>query len=704
MDKRGYWRRKLDSVQEWSSVERGCVPIALAGLLYLQYLLWGWFALARDNADALVDAAFLAAQGRVAGAIVAAAALLLVAGRWLDRRQPEALWFQHLGAQFYGLSLAWGAYLAGTLSITTGIVLAGAPLLGFLLLDRRVMVVSITVTFGVVLLLNLLSAGGVLPYAPALRAPGDTGSALFWVGSHFTFAAPHLIANTALSAVLLDQWRRREARVVALSITDALTQVHNRRHILDRLEAEVARARREGTTLAVAMLDLDHFKQINDRYGHPAGDYVLQEAARVLRDGIRAQDAVGRLGGEEFLVLLPGTEPETAMAVMEQCRQALAALTIPADGGGVIPVTASIGVACCDTRMEPVGAALVQAADSALYAAKFAGRNRVCVADRATVAAAVDADAGQFATTNIRRRPVNQPWWQSQSGWRQKAAHILEWHMLDKAALMLSLILIMQAGAVLGVLVDLLRPGAVALADLGVARSLLWLQLAQGSMALLLFGVARKLRQSRAEAPWFEPLTLVFCGLAMVSMGYGTGILGISTGVILTCGPLVCFILFHRDTVLAAFAVALAGVVGLACAAALGLVPYAPLVSFAGPVWQPTGPYWVLINYLFMLPVLCGGLALADQILGRWREREARIRQMGLTDALTEQCRAQIAAAEFHGDNDECLRITASFGLACHAAGDEAGADALIRLADNALYLAKESGRNCVQAGAASAA
>jgi diguanylate cyclase (GGDEF)-like protein len=629
-----YWRQRLATLQGWTGVERACVPIALTGLLYLQYFFWGLAAQTHDKGQTLINPAFLWPQALLAGVVVLAAALLLMAARALDRRQPEALWFQHLGANFYGLSLVWGGYCTGTLSMPAGVVLAGAPLLGFLLLERRVMLVAIAIAFSAILVLNVASAYGLLPYAPALRAPTDTDSALFWVASHLSFAAPHLLVNTGLCAVLLEQWRRREAEVLALSLTDALTDVHNRRSILDLLEAEVARARRQGAPLSVALLDLDFFKQINDRYGHPAGDRVLHDAAQVLRATVRQTDAVGRFGGEEFLLLLPDTDAVDAAVVLEHCRRELAALAIPAEGGGFISVTASFGIACCDSRLEPIGAALVHAADVALYQAKQAGRNRVIVANRADVAAAVDADTGQLAATQFRRFPVNQPWWKSRQGWRQKIAGILDWRTTDKVALFMGVLLLIQAGVLLAMLAGL-RPAAALQSGTGIVRTIFWMQVALSFVTLLLFAVARKFSRWQVEAPWLEHLTLQYGGLAMVAMGFGAGILGISTGVVLTVGPLVGFLLFRRNAVLAAFATSLLGVVVLAYASALGLLPYAPLASVSPPAWQLSTPMWVLSNYLFFMPVLIGGLVLADQILGRWREREARIRDMSLTDALT---------------------------------------------------------------------
>lgn len=164
-----------------------------------------------------------------------------------------------------------------------------------------------------------------------------------------------------------------------LSAEDALTQVANRREFERRLDIEWGRARRDGTPLALIMVDVDCFKNYNDHYGHQAGDVCLQQIAGKLKSvPQRAADLVTRFGGEEFAVLLPATAEEDAAALAERMRRAIVDLQIPHATSRVAPgVTASFGVA----GMHPVGnlkaSDLVAAADAALYAAKERGRNRI---------------------------------------------------------------------------------------------------------------------------------------------------------------------------------------------------------------------------------------------------------------------------------------------------------------------------------------
>ena len=172
------------------------------------------------------------------------------------------------------------------------------------------------------------------------------------------------------------QARRLErAFAAASSDLDTLTGVQNRHAMKRALDAERARFIRTGETATLALCDLDHFKEINDLHGHAAGDKVLSVAAGRLAENVRAYDQVFRYGGEEFLILLPDTEPATALAVLERLRKRLAAMPVPIGNGASVMVTASFGLARIGPD-EPVEAA-VERADAALYRAKKAGRNRV---------------------------------------------------------------------------------------------------------------------------------------------------------------------------------------------------------------------------------------------------------------------------------------------------------------------------------------
>ena len=176
------------------------------------------------------------------------------------------------------------------------------------------------------------------------------------------------------------QLRRRQAEVLALSQSDALTGVGNRRYLDTALQQQVAQALQTGAPLSVVMSDLDHFKTVNDTYGHPAGDAVLAAFGAQLRQNSRASDVVARFGGEEFLVLMPETPLASALEWAERMRALCERTTVaPLDA----PITVSLGVATLHHSAASAADAirqLIQDADAALYQAKRTGRNRVAVA------------------------------------------------------------------------------------------------------------------------------------------------------------------------------------------------------------------------------------------------------------------------------------------------------------------------------------
>ncbi len=180
-----------------------------------------------------------------------------------------------------------------------------------------------------------------------------------------------LLANCSVSPI-------ENARLRRLAVVDDLTLAYNHRYLLPRLREEMERARRMGNTLSFALLDLDHFKRVNDRHGHLVGDLVLQRFTDRVRLNVRRIDVLVRRGGEEFVLLMPSTSAREARTSAERIQQTVAAEPLDADGTRV-PQTVSIGVATWDGIESPES--LERRADHAMYEAKRAGRNRVVVAE-----------------------------------------------------------------------------------------------------------------------------------------------------------------------------------------------------------------------------------------------------------------------------------------------------------------------------------
>lgn len=169
--------------------------------------------------------------------------------------------------------------------------------------------------------------------------------------------------------------RAYHEEVFRLSTTDGLTQVWNRRYFMEQLARELSRARRYKRPMSLILLDIDHFKRINDRYGHLAGDHVLKQLATALRNNLRQDDIVGRFGGEEFTVLLPEIDREGALQLAEKLRRLIEGTRFPFEQDA-IEVTISLGVAGAAADTAEVDD-LLRAADARLYEAKRGGRNRV---------------------------------------------------------------------------------------------------------------------------------------------------------------------------------------------------------------------------------------------------------------------------------------------------------------------------------------
>ena len=172
---------------------------------------------------------------------------------------------------------------------------------------------------------------------------------------------------------------RANTELQRLTQIDPLTEVANRRHLNERLEEEWMRSRRYERPMSLGMLDIDHFKKLNDNFGHPAGDHALIEVAKVIKATLRRHDFVARYGGEEFVMVLPETPADRALLAFERVRANIESAEITFEGKR-LPVTVSLGVASCPHQLLTKGQDLITLADTALYDAKRSGRNRVVAA------------------------------------------------------------------------------------------------------------------------------------------------------------------------------------------------------------------------------------------------------------------------------------------------------------------------------------
>jgi diguanylate cyclase (GGDEF)-like protein len=187
----------------------------------------------------------------------------------------------------------------------------------------------------------------------------------------------------AIAALCIDNVINRE-RLKLDGLTDALTNIANRRFFERRLREELTRWRRRGGALICMLVDIDHFKQVNDKHGHQTGDRVLRQVSDMLGKDLRASDVLARYGGEEFVLLLPETSEKQGIAIAERLREMIARARFDGDAGDTFAVTVSIGLAMLDRRSQDVPQNiadwLLREADAALYRAKQGGRNKLVVA------------------------------------------------------------------------------------------------------------------------------------------------------------------------------------------------------------------------------------------------------------------------------------------------------------------------------------
>lgn len=304
--------------------------------------------------------------------VTTAACIASVGGSWLLLQRAPALW------------RAWDPHFVLVPSIAVAMLLSefvwAAPEVRHpVLVVWPVVLIFLAgyAGFRTALLLTALMTAGYLG-AVALARPAGARPEVEAI-----LAGVFFITNL-FAGIVLGRIRRQRLALAAaraelsrLVYTDPLTGLPNRRHFAERFDAEVARVTRYGGSFTLALVDCDHFKDYNDRHGHPAGDDALRELGFLLREELRASDSVARLGGEEFAVLMVGTDPASAAMVADRVRKRIADHTFGATDD---TLTVSIGVASApqDARTPD---ALFRLADQALYAAKGQGRDCVAFAD-----------------------------------------------------------------------------------------------------------------------------------------------------------------------------------------------------------------------------------------------------------------------------------------------------------------------------------
>lgn len=300
---------------------------------------------------------------------------------YLKDKHANSKLLTSLNIQLFVVSTLVLGFYVGYMNIFTGILLIGAPITGLILFETKIVLKAISVSLTFILLSLFGASLDLLHYAPVLQQDPITNGHIepFWLVSQIYFALPFSVLLITLVIMLVQRWHERESEIHHLSCVDPLTKVWNRRQLTSELEKVQSESERHKHDFALLLLDLDHFKRINDQFGHVVGDEALAHAASLIQKTVRKSDVVGRYGGEEFCIILPNTQRKEAMEVSERCRGAIQFHQMKTKNG-TVPISASIGMVYVDEPLRHLKIEqLLEKADKALYLSKKKGRNMTSV-------------------------------------------------------------------------------------------------------------------------------------------------------------------------------------------------------------------------------------------------------------------------------------------------------------------------------------
>lgn len=362
-------------------MQRTAFLAILISMVTTQYAVWALLMYQWPYAHQYLNPDVIGRYMPIGFGFVAGSLGFYLLARWLTgsgyRRLQSAL--QTGIAIFYVFNMCFFGYLIGSMSMAAGAVFLGSPIFGLFLLEGRAIYIGLAVALVTLLLLGMLSAHGVIEYAPLLLNGVEPETSSFWFWSMMFFILPYWLVVCGLCDFIIKHLRQREADIRYLAEHDALTHLYNRHYLDSRIGGVMQRCAQRQQVISVLLLDLDHFKQINDQFGHLSGDQVLTNTARTLEENMRPTDILCRFGGEEFLILLLDTQEADALKIAERIRLRLSEMVLHDAQGMRIPVSASIGLVSCLPIENTAFNHLVGLADQALYQAKAAGRNRVVV-------------------------------------------------------------------------------------------------------------------------------------------------------------------------------------------------------------------------------------------------------------------------------------------------------------------------------------
>ncbi|AXY58184.1 GGDEF domain-containing protein [Acinetobacter chinensis] len=363
-------------VMNWGTLNKCILMLILAAGVHLTWVIWKGTIILNPELWQWVDLALIKKQIQLNIVFLILFTLMIIPCRlWAEKKWVQQ-WFPYISVGIFVASICRDGYLIGVLSPATMISYVSLVTVGLVLLPRVLVYCAFIPATIFLAGCGYLSYMGVMTYAPIFHLSGYSYTNGFWILSMLFFIIPILCTCLFLFESLLSQWRHREQLIQHLSQVDPLTNTRNRRSINECLEQLDVLNEKESAVYAVVLVDLDHFKLINDRFGHHKGDEALILVSDELSKHVRDSDIVGRFGGEEFILILHHSSEQQAQRIAERCRQAIEQIVLFSDDEEAIHITASFGIAASAPGIKPMK--LLNLADKALYEAKAQGRNQVC--------------------------------------------------------------------------------------------------------------------------------------------------------------------------------------------------------------------------------------------------------------------------------------------------------------------------------------
>lgn len=360
-------------IMNWDTLKKCILILVLGCCVNLIWLVWETFVFLNSDYWHVINVELLHHKFVINSIFFITLLGLIYPCYALQRQAWVQRFLPYIAIGILIISLCYNGYMIGVFSPVTMVVYICLIAVGLVLFERKIVYVMLVPATCFLTFSGYLSFIDVIPYAPIFKIDGQLFLNGFWLLSMLYFVIPILITCLILFEILLSQWRHREQLIQHLSQIDPLTNTFNRRRINQSLE--YLHQQHQHSPYAVILLDLDHFKSINDRFGHHMGDKVLVAVSQELNHHLREHDLVGRFGGEEFILILKHSSHIKAHQIAERCRAAIEALIISNDEGQSIRVTASFGIAQSHHELRPQQ--LLSQADKALYAAKASGRNQI---------------------------------------------------------------------------------------------------------------------------------------------------------------------------------------------------------------------------------------------------------------------------------------------------------------------------------------